>query len=49
MRYEYECIPCKKRFEADVKLKDYDKKVKCPRCNKNMRRVITKAIRFKIN
>ena len=48
MRYIFECKPCLKRFEIGVELKDFDKKVKCPRCKKAMKRVL-QPLRFKIN
>ena len=38
-RYDYECENCSKSkiytFEADLPLKDSDKKPKCPKCKSN--------------
>jgi putative FmdB family regulatory protein len=48
MRYIFECKKCLKRFEAGIKIKDYGDKVKCPRCDKEMKRVL-QPLRFKIN
>jgi putative FmdB family regulatory protein len=47
MIYTYECNKCSKRFEGDVKLKDSDKKVNCPRCKREMVKILT-PIRFSI-
>jgi putative FmdB family regulatory protein len=45
MIYTFECKQCKKRFEGHFKLEDSEKKVKCPRCKKDMQKILT-PIRF---
>ena len=33
-RYEFSCESCKKMFELDMKVSEYEKKkVRCPKCN----------------
>ena len=43
MIYNFSCQKCKKKFEIDIPMKDYDKEKNnqvCPECNGKMQRVI---------
>lgn len=46
--YIYTCSKCDKLYELMIKLKDSDKKVECPKCGEEMKRVMT-PVPFKIN
>lgn len=45
--YLFECKKCNKLWELLIKLKDFDKEVKCPECNKKLKRLVC-PIPFKI-
>jgi putative FmdB family regulatory protein len=38
--YVYRCHKCKKMFEVIVPLKDYEKKLPCKYCRKQMEKII---------
>jgi len=38
MLYTYHCVDCAKIYEIMVKLKDYDKEIKCPHCKKPLKK-----------
>ena len=40
MLYDYECIECKYLMEVEMKITE-NKTIKCPKCNENMKRIIT--------
>lgn len=43
MKYNFKCQDCKKTFDIEISMKDYDKEKnnqKCPECNGKMDRVI---------
>ena len=43
MKYTFKCPACKKTFDVEISMKDYDKEKnnqKCPECNGKMDRVI---------
>lgn len=43
MNYNFCCRKCKKNYEIDIKMADYDKEKnnqKCPECNEKLDRVI---------
>jgi putative FmdB family regulatory protein len=46
--YEFYCFDCSKYYEIIIKLKDYDKKPKCPHCGKELKKLMS-APMFKIN
>ena len=41
--YSYYCLDCEKTYEAIVPLKEYDKKIKCPKCKKKLNKYIGKV------
>jgi putative FmdB family regulatory protein len=41
--YQYYCLHCERVFEAIVPLKEYDKKIKCPKCGKEMNKYVDKV------
>jgi putative FmdB family regulatory protein len=47
VRYIFQCNNCAKQYEVGLKLEDSEKEVKCPRCKRQMKKVIQK-LRFKI-
>lgn len=45
--YSYECKKCANKFDVIKKLKDFDKKEKCPKCESTYtKRYISKANDF---
>lgn len=43
MKYKFKCPACKKTFDVEISMKEYDKEKnnqKCPKCNGKMDRVI---------
>jgi putative FmdB family regulatory protein len=49
-QYDYECCDCKNVFEEHVKLEDYNKNVKCPKCNSpNTKRQIAAVKSYRIS
>lgn len=41
--FEYYCHDCERTFEAIVPLKEYNKKVKCPKCKKDLKKYVGKV------
>lgn len=39
--YDYHCPDCRKRFEVQVKLSDWDKPIPCKYCGKPLIKIVT--------
>lgn len=46
--YVFRCDKCNKIWELLIKLADFDKKVECPDCKKEMKRLMC-SVPFKFN
>jgi putative FmdB family regulatory protein len=46
--YTYSCTDCLTIYEMIVKLKDYNRPIKCPKCDKELKKQMD-APSFKIN
>jgi putative FmdB family regulatory protein len=46
--YEYLCVNCMKLLEFIVPLDKFDKKIKCPHCKKEVKRIMSSVL-FKVN
>lgn len=43
MNYKFRCRECKKNYEIDIKMAEYDKEKnnqECPKCHKKLERII---------
>ena len=47
--HNFYCGNCQKILEALIPLKDTDKKVKCPYCKKNLKKLMSAPKTIKIN
>ena len=47
--YDYSCIDCGKLYEISVKLELINKEIKCPKCGKTLKKLVSAPRRITIH